>query len=43
MNRQGELIIPFVNVANVLSMGVVIIVAFIHTTYRAKCHVMAVR
>jgi hypothetical protein len=42
-NRHGELIAPFANFANVLTMGVVIIVAFIHTTYRPKCHVMAVR
>lgn len=42
-NRHGELTVPFANFANVLIMGVVIIVAFIHITYRPNCHVMAVR
>jgi hypothetical protein len=42
-NRHDELIVPFADFANVLAMGVVIIVAIIHTTYRPKCHVMAVR
>ena len=41
-NRHGELIVLFANIANVLTMGVVIIVAFIHTTHRLKYHVMAV-
>jgi hypothetical protein len=42
-NRHGELIVPFANFANVLTIGIVIIVAFIHTTYRPKYHVMVVR
>jgi len=42
-NRRGELIVLFANFANVLTMGVVIVVAFIHTKYRPKCHVVAVR
>ena len=41
--RHVELIVPFANFANVLTMGVVIIVAFIHTTYGPICRVMAVR
>jgi len=41
-NRHGELIVLFANFANVLTMGLVIIVAFIHTTYRPKCYVMTV-
>jgi len=35
-NRHGELIVPFAHFANVLTIGVVFIVAFIHITYRPQ-------